>query len=246
MIIREAGPGDAPALALLNVTVQSLHREARPDLFKEPALSQAVQWFGEMVAKPGVWCWIAEEGARPIGYALAIIREKSETPFTVPQRSLEIDQIAVVEDYRRKGAARQLFESVQALAHREALPEITLKTWAFNRDARHAFERLGLQEAVVQFASPRRSTDAPRGESPDRATVYHRRGEPGGPGCPVTTLDVQMASSSGEAEAATLLDAGLAGSEIQLLRTIVHSLGISWGEDGRGWWAAIPRRLSDA
>lgn len=69
---------------------------------------------------------------------------------------------------------------------------------------------------------------------------YHRLGSPGGPGCEVSTLPVVGKSPTGEMVTATLLSTHTSATEVELLRTIVHSFGVRWGHDDFGWWAAIP------
>lgn len=69
--------------------------------------------------------------------------------------------------------------------------------------------------------------------------TYHRRGEPGGPGCPVGVLAVNVQNQNGEPTAAELLDAGPDATEMELLRTVASRLGVQWGHDEFGWWAAL-------
>ena len=68
---------------------------------------------------------------------------------------------------------------------------------------------------------------------------YHRLGEPGGPGCPVTPLAITMRAPDGSEVAGHLLDAGKDASELELLRTIAQGLGVRWGHDDFGWWAVV-------
>ena len=75
---------------------------------------------------------------------------------------------------------------------------------------------------------------------------YHRRGEPGGPGCSVTELPVSARLPNGQVVAISLLSAGENATEVELLRTIVHSIGIQWGQDEFGWWAAVPSNSQSA
>lgn len=71
---------------------------------------------------------------------------------------------------------------------------------------------------------------------------YHRRGEPGGPGCAVGVLAITLRGADGQSVDGELLDAGKSASEIELLRTVANRLGVQWGHDDFGWWAAVPRR----
>ncbi len=79
--------------------------------------------------------------------------------------------------------------------------------------------------------------DFARSMNPEK--TYHRRGEPGGPTCPVGVLPVTMKGKQGDAEAVELLDAGTEASEVELLRTVASRLGVRWGHDEFGWWAAV-------
>lgn len=71
---------------------------------------------------------------------------------------------------------------------------------------------------------------------------YHRKGTPGGPGCRVNLLPVQGPTAQGTTANFALLDAGKEASEVELLRTIVKGLGVKWGNDDFGWWAAVPEK----
>ena len=71
---------------------------------------------------------------------------------------------------------------------------------------------------------------------------YHRLGQPGGPGCAVGVLPVTGKGPDGRPYQAELLDAGAAATELELLRTVASRLGVRWGHDDHGWWAAVPAR----
>lgn len=74
---------------------------------------------------------------------------------------------------------------------------------------------------------------------------FHRMGEPGGPGAVVAALSVEGRGPDGALVPADLLDAQGDASEVELLRTVCGTLGIQWGHDDLGWWAVVPRRLTD-
>jgi hypothetical protein len=69
---------------------------------------------------------------------------------------------------------------------------------------------------------------------------FHRLGTPGGPGCRVTMIPVQGKAPDGAIIDGSLLDAGAEAPEIELLRTVASGLGVIWGHDEFGWWAAVP------
>ena len=71
---------------------------------------------------------------------------------------------------------------------------------------------------------------------------YHRVGEPGGPGCAVGFRAISFRAPDGKLVPALLLDAGPNATELELLRTVAGQLGVRWGHDDLGWWAAVPNQ----
>jgi hypothetical protein len=69
---------------------------------------------------------------------------------------------------------------------------------------------------------------------------YHRTGAPGGPGCRVAALPVFNVAPDGTEIHRMLLDAGEQATELELLRTVASGMGVQWGKDDLGWWAAVP------
>ena len=68
---------------------------------------------------------------------------------------------------------------------------------------------------------------------------YHRKGQPGGPGCAVALLPISAKGPDGTVFQAELLDGGKESTELELLRTVASRLGVRWGSDGFGWWAVV-------
>ncbi|WP_223786562.1 hypothetical protein [Marinicella meishanensis] len=68
---------------------------------------------------------------------------------------------------------------------------------------------------------------------------YHRLGQPGGPGCQISSLDIEFKDADGNIQQGHLMSAEKQATEIELLRTIAHHLGVQWGHDDLGWWAAV-------
>jgi hypothetical protein len=71
---------------------------------------------------------------------------------------------------------------------------------------------------------------------------YHRLGGPGGPGCRVASIPVTGKNLDGSTMEGRLLDAGTEATELELLRTVANELGVRWGHDNLGWWAAVPAK----
>ena len=81
---------------------------------------------------------------------------------------------------------------------------------------------------------------------PEEHGPYHRTGEPGGPGAQIVALEIYGKGPDGQPIPGDLLDAQGDATEVELLRTICHTLGITWGHDEFGWWAVVPRSVGAA
>jgi len=154
--IRRAVLGDERVLAELNAVVHDLHLKNNPAYFKPTVGEDVVAWFRGLLEQPPVQIWIAEVDSVAVGYACVFLRERPETPFCHARRWLEIDQMGVCPDWRRRGVARALVRAVLQAAGDAGIREVELSSWVFNRDAQVAFQRLGFTPKVVRFgwASP--------------------------------------------------------------------------------------------
>ncbi len=151
MQIREAVPGDEDALAALNAFVQEFHLAHNPSYFKPADLAEVAAWFGELLATPAARIWIAEQEGTPVGYALALLRERPVNAFCRARRWIEIDQIGVRAECQRAGIARRFVNQVLEFARTEDVTEIELTSWSFNTEAHKAFRQLGFAPRLIRF-----------------------------------------------------------------------------------------------
>jgi diamine N-acetyltransferase len=152
--VRLATIDDLEDLVQLNATVQRLHTEGRPDVFRDAESGAIAAWFRERLAQPGSQVWIATDDGVAAGYTISVLHVRPANAFAHALRWIEIDQIGVEPPYRRRGVARLLLKTVVEVAHTAGIHEIRLRTWAFNRDARQAFERLGFETRMVEYSLP--------------------------------------------------------------------------------------------
>ncbi|MGD9797768.1 MAG: GNAT family N-acetyltransferase [Acidimicrobiia bacterium] len=139
--------------------VQGIHAAAHPDRFLVPDAQRVEPVFREWL-EPGHardWLpgqaetrgWLCESAEREaVGYVIAVSRERPETPFTSPQRWVELDQIAVRDDHRAAGAGRSLVLAVVEWARELGVDTLELTVWEFNQTAQSFFAGLGFQ--VIQ------------------------------------------------------------------------------------------------
>ena len=151
MQIRRATADDADTLAALNAHVQDIHVRHHPAHFRPPVLADVADWFRARLVEPGIQAWLVAVAGQPVAYALVIPRERPANPFTVAERSCEIDQLGVLPEARRQGIARALIAHILSEARRAGITTVVLNTWMFNAEARAAFERLGFEPELLRY-----------------------------------------------------------------------------------------------
>jgi GNAT superfamily N-acetyltransferase len=149
--IRRALLGDESLLAELNSFVHELHVTNDPAYFKPAVKGEVAAWFRELLEKPSVRIWIAEDAHEGVGYVSTLHRERAENPFSRSRRWLEIDHIGVRPDYRRRGVGRALIEVALQAAKSGGIRDVELNSWVFNSGAHEAFRRLGFTPKVVRL-----------------------------------------------------------------------------------------------
>ena len=149
--IREADDNDVDILVALTGIVQELHATALPEFFKRVDPKAVAEWFRGTLARADVRVWVATSNDVAVGYAVAVVTTRPETPFSVARSFYQIDQIGVSPDFRRQGVARALIERVIDDARARGLQGVELTSWSFNESAHAAFAALGFRPMIVRF-----------------------------------------------------------------------------------------------
>jgi ribosomal protein S18 acetylase RimI-like enzyme len=153
MEIRKATKSDISRLVSLNDTVQKIHAEAYPHIFKCPTNSSEIEvFFSKIIDQVNSLVLIAfTDTGEPAGYICAVMNCVPENPFKFEQRVMHIDQMAVSPAYRNLGVGRMLIERVDEYAKELEMDRIELNSWMFNQDAHKFFEKLGFTKFRAEF-----------------------------------------------------------------------------------------------
>lgn len=131
------------ALAQLNETVQSWHHRQYPDEFK-PFDRQAVEGvFQNLLEKDNTLALLATHQDQPVGYLLAFIKERPDSPFQYKKTVLYLDQIAVLPAYQKTGVGQRLMDHALAFANESGISEVQLDFWEGNQSAERFFRNNG-------------------------------------------------------------------------------------------------------
>lgn len=140
--VRRATPADVAAIAGLALEVQDVHVAGRPDLFK-PGGVEPIAEIARRVTADAQFYWVATLGDTPVGYAYARLVEEPESLWRRAARTLVLDQMGVAKGHRSRGIGEALWNAVRETAAAEHVERVIVNVWAFNRDARRFYERLG-------------------------------------------------------------------------------------------------------
>ena len=93
---------------------------------------------------------VAEVGGTVLGMAVGQLNRPSS--FS-DEMALEVSSVVVRAGHRGRGIARALTAELARFARRQGARRLTLKTFAGNREALRAWERLGFQARMVQMTA---------------------------------------------------------------------------------------------
>jgi ribosomal protein S18 acetylase RimI-like enzyme len=156
--VRRAAPADAARLADFNSHVQAIHHQRVPEWFPPPGDPDVADMLRSWLRQPESLGFLAEMDGRPVGYALAAVHHRPATPLTREGTWVDLDQIAVAPEARRKGVARALCEQVIGHARQHDLDEVQLNVWAFNDDAQALFTSVGFEPRSLRLSLNTRSS----------------------------------------------------------------------------------------
>jgi GNAT superfamily N-acetyltransferase len=99
------------------------------------------------LARSGVRAYVAVTENKPVGF---IVLTRGPLSFLSESQCVSIDEIFVLPDARRSGAARALLNAAATYADRLGADQIASTVPAQDRDANRFFARLGFPSDVVR------------------------------------------------------------------------------------------------
>lgn len=116
MNVRRASVDDAPVIASLGTSIQRLHHEERPDWFKPADGIAAVEMYRRRLNGPAVTAFIAEQDDIALGFVVAEVQVRPDSPLGQAQTILIVDQIGVAPSQQRRGVGHEMLNAVRELA----------------------------------------------------------------------------------------------------------------------------------
>ncbi len=136
---------DYKIISKLNEEVQNLHARLHPEVFKAYNNEAIELEFKNFLSDPNCKCFLAKNDESAIGYIFCFIRAINENAFHYSFKTIYIDQLTVLEKYRRSGVGKLLLEQVEHLAKEHSIEKIELDHWSSNDVAARYFRKNGYQ-----------------------------------------------------------------------------------------------------
>lgn len=142
--IRAATARDLEALLPIIEEVDALHREHVPHVFQKPhGPARDDEYLLGVLADESVGLYVAHAGGEILGFVHVAIRDTPPIPILVPRRVAIVENLAVVEGYRRRGVGRSLMRRAERWAEDKGAGELELNVFEFNQEAISFYHSLG-------------------------------------------------------------------------------------------------------
>src|SRR5215467_3399443 len=142
--VRLATLDDAEVIGRQTSSVQQLHDEALPFIFKPPSADLfPLPKLAALIHNPNCIVAVAEIDGKAVGHIYGAVVNRAENEFHRADSYLYIYQIGIDDDARRRGAGTALITFMRDLARALGLTALQLDHWAFNASARDFFEACG-------------------------------------------------------------------------------------------------------
>lgn len=142
--IRNAQKADYGMVKALEEYLFNIHRQARPDYFKEQA-QYTEKDFEELLMHPEPISLVAVCGKQVVGICFGKIEQTAGNSFCKSRKAAVIEDLYILPEYRERGIASSLIKKVREQAVAGGAETLELCVWQFNADALHLYEKLGLQ-----------------------------------------------------------------------------------------------------
>ena len=152
IVVRQAEQRDLASLGRLGAMLMQAHYAFDPCRFLSPGEGAArgyASFLGNLLNSDNDCIFVAETDGVVVGYVYAAMEPLSWKELRGPAGF--IHDIAVDEELRRSGIARELLGAAIDWLHERSAPRVILWTAAPNEGAKALFRSLGFRETMVEM-----------------------------------------------------------------------------------------------
>lgn len=137
-MIKDLTIKDYEAVKIIISELHKMHVENRPDFYLENECPITLKEYKSLLKKEKISIAFVVNN-KIAGICLATIKNRIE-------KSIYIDDIFVLSEYRRQGIATKLFEQIKEISKDIGAKRIDLTVWQFNKSAFDFYKSLGMKE----------------------------------------------------------------------------------------------------
>ena len=143
MKLRKLTSADYEEMLALYTALDQLHAEARPDCCVLRDVAYPRDAYEANLTNPiSFQIGAFDEANRMVGIVDATLWHESVMVKDV--KTVCLDNIYVLPEYRRRGVAAKLFAAVEQWAKEQGAVRLDLHTWDFNQDAINLYRAMGM------------------------------------------------------------------------------------------------------
>ena len=147
MEIALAQKEDLNAVNELRRTVQMLHAQSRPDIFRSDFGSQLENYLKEVFENKTADLIVAKIDQTVVGFMMGSLVHHGQSPYTNERTYYRVQELGVKPGFQRQGIGRAMLlflqDSLKAQTSVNGVRKIELDVWDFNRDAMAFYEEMG-------------------------------------------------------------------------------------------------------
>lgn len=142
MNIRKARLDDYAGILELYAELDELHQSNHSELFRPPeGASRPLDYIADLVNAHDKALFIAEENSEIMGLAECLVMRSPNFPVIKRREWVQLDSIAVKQDYQHKNIGSSLLKEVIQWAESKNIERIELKVYSFNTNALEFYSR---------------------------------------------------------------------------------------------------------
>lgn len=154
-VVRLATLADRAGICALLASVDELHRAAVPWMFrKPPSEARPREFFEQLLANERAALWVVEAQEQLVGVATALLRSAPDLALFISQEWAVLDNIAVLDSWRRRGVGSALIREAERWAQSRGAQWLELGVYDFNVGARSFYLALGYAPVLTKLRKP--------------------------------------------------------------------------------------------
>ena len=151
LLIRTLKKEDYLDVLALEKQVYAIHYAQRPDIYNDTDNILPKEYYYSLIDNPNYIALGIEIDEKRVAIILSEIKETNNIPVIKKRRFCLIEDLVVDKDYRKKGYATLLFNTLKEKVSKLGINNIELTVWSFNKEAIAFYEAIGMNIKNIRY-----------------------------------------------------------------------------------------------